>query len=71
MISLSQLSSYTNYFNWTMTYRRNSDIPIIYGWLTLKVTLPLSTSGLPHSCQRVAGPPPHQRCHLQPRGCPT
>ena len=29
---------YSNYFNWTMTYRLKSDIPIIYGWLSLKVT---------------------------------
>jgi len=27
---------YSNYFNWTMTYRLKSDIPIIYGWLSLK-----------------------------------
>jgi len=27
---------YSHYFNWTMTYRLKSDIPIIYGWLSLK-----------------------------------
>ena len=32
------ISRYSSYFNWTMTYRLKSDIPIIYGWLSLKVT---------------------------------
>lgn len=34
------ISSYANYFNWTMTYRLDSDIPVPYGRIVAKESAP-------------------------------
>lgn len=34
-------SQYANYFNWTMTYRLDSDIPLLYGRFQLRKTKPI------------------------------
>lgn len=42
-IELMNITGYTNYFNWTMTYRRDSDILLLYGRIRPKSSAPTTS----------------------------
>ncbi|KZS14698.1 putative Alpha--fucosyltransferase C [Daphnia magna] len=50
------MTSFNNYFNWTMTYMKNSDIPLLYGRIVPKASAPRTpgeVAQLRHEARRL------------------